>query len=485
MAFNSLEYAIFLVVVFLAFWAMSRFGAARLAMLTLASWLFYAASNPWFLTLLVASTVIDYFIAIWLDKQEDRRKRKLLLIVSLTSNLGLLAVFKYTNFFLEAGVATANLFGADLTFTRLDILLPAGISFYTFQTLSYTIDVYRRQLPVERDFLRFAFFVAYFPQLVAGPIVRAADFLPQLHKPSYLSRQQVSRALWLIGVGIIKKVCIADILGVNIVEKAWVDPTLVSSWDVIIALYAYTMQIYMDFSAYSDIAIGSALLFGYHLPDNFDRPYAAVSIQDFWRRWHKTLGSWLRDYLYYPLGGAKGSDARVYFNLFVTFVLIGFWHGANINFLLYGVGHALAMITNRWWRKRREKAGGPRKAELDAWGLIWRVFLTLHFVVLMRILFRSADPHFSSGEALEKAGQIVSRITDGAFSGVTVLTPWLAVLLIGSYIVHWTPRSWVEATFHGFRRLPFVAQGALLVAVLMIIANEIAGTSLPFEYFQF
>ncbi|MBL8786191.1 MAG: MBOAT family protein, partial [Deltaproteobacteria bacterium] len=414
MAFNSLEYAIFLVVVFLAFWAMSRFGAARLVMLTVASWLFYAASNPWFLTLLVASTVIDYFIAIWLDKQEDARKRKLLLIVSLTSNLGLLAFFKYTNFFLEAGVATANLFGADLTFTRLDILLPAGISFYTFQTLSYTIDVYRRQLPVERDFLRFAFFVAYFPQLVAGPIVRAADFLPQLHKPSYLSRQQVSRALWLIGVGIIKKVCIADILGVNIVEKAWVDPTLVSSWDVIIALYAYTMQIYMDFSAYSDIAIGSALLFGYHLPDNFDRPYAAVSIQDFWRRWHKTLGSWLRDYLYYPLGGAKGSDARVYFNLFVTFVLIGFWHGANINFLLYGVGHALAMITNRWWRKRREKAGGPRKAELDAWGLIWRVFLTLHFVVLMRILFRSADPQFSSGEALEKAGQIVSRITDGA-----------------------------------------------------------------------
>lgn len=485
MAFNSLEYAIFLVVVFLAFWLLSRFGLARLVMLTVASWVFYAASNPWFLTLLLASTFVDYFVAIWMDRQDDPRKRKLLLVISLVSNLGLLAVFKYSNFFLETAVAVGNLLGGDFVFTRLDILLPAGISFYTFQTLSYTIDVYRRQLAVERSFLRFAFFVAYFPQLVAGPIVRASDFLPQIHKRPFFSRQQASRALWLIAIGIFKKVCVADILGVNVVEKVFEDPSLVSSMDVIVGLYAYTMQIYMDFSAYSDIAIGSALLFGYHLPDNFDRPYAAVSIQDFWRRWHKTLGSWLRDYLYYPLGGAKGSDLRVYFNLFVTFVLIGFWHGANVNFLLYGVGHALAMCLNRWWRKRRERAGGPRKAALDAWGLVWRVTLTLHFVVFMRILFRSADPKYTSEQALAKAGDVVSRIFDGAFDAVTVLTPALAVLLIGAYLVHWTPRAWVEATFEGFKRLPFVVQGAVIATALLVMANAISGRPLPFEYFQF
>ncbi len=485
MAFNSLEYAIFLVAVFFAFWFLARFGLARLAMLTVASWVFYAAANPWFLTLLVASTVNDYVLARWMERQEDPRRRRWLLIASLVSNLGLLGVFKYTNFFLESGVAIGNLLGADLVFTRVEILLPAGISFYTFQTLSYTIDVYRRKIPVEHSFLRFAFFVGFFPQLVAGPIVRAADFLPQTHKRPFFSRQQASRALWLIAIGIFKKTCIADLLGVNVVEKVFDDPLLVSSWDVLIGLYAYTMQIYMDFSAYTDIAIGSALLFGYHLPDNFDRPYAAVSIQDFWRRWHKTLGSWLRDYLYYPLGGARGSDMRVYFNLFVTFLLIGFWHGANVNFLLYGCGHALAMCVNRWWRKRRERAGGPKKLKLDAWGLVWRVALTLHFVVFMRILFRAADPKYTSEQALAKAGDIVSRITDGAFEAVTVLTPAMAILLIGCYLVHWTPRHWVEATFHGFRRMPFVVQGAVVAAALLVMANALSGRPLPFEYFQF
>lgn len=485
MLFNSLEYAIFLVAVFFAFWLLSRVGLARIVFLIVASYIFYAASNPWFLTLLLTSTVVDYSIGRALERQEDDRKRRWLLVASLTTNLGLLGVFKYSNFFLEAGVGIGNLFGADLVFTRLDILLPAGISFYTFQTLSYTIDVFRRRIPTEHSFLRFAFFVAYFPQLVAGPIVRASDFLPQTHKRPFFSRQQASRALWLISIGIFKKVCIADVLGVNVVERVFNDPYLVSSWDVLIGLYAYTMQVYMDFSAYSDIAIGSALLMGYHLPDNFDRPYKAVSIQDFWRRWHKTLGSWLRDYLYYPLGGGQRSDLRVYFNLFVTFILIGFWHGANVNFLIYGCAHALAMCINRWWRKRRVRRGGPKHVKLDAWGLVWRVFVTLHFIVFMRILFRSANPRYTSAEALDKAGDIVSRIFDGAFEAVTVLTPAMAILLIGSYLVHWTPRRWVESTFHGFKRLPAVWQGAVVAATLLVIANVLSGRPLPFQYFQF
>jgi alginate O-acetyltransferase complex protein AlgI len=483
MAFNSLEYAIFLVVVFLGFWALARIGLARIVFLTLASFVFYAASNPWFLTLIVASTLIDYYVGIGLDRTDDPRRRKALITFSVVANLGMLGVFKYTNFFLEMGVYTGNLLGADLTFTRLDILLPAGISFYTFQTLSYSIDVYRRQLKAEHDFLRFALFVAYFPQLVAGPIVRAADFLPQTHKRPFFSHQQASRAMWLIAIGIFKKVVIADALGVNIVQRVWDETALVSSWDVIIGLYAYTMQIYMDFSAYSDIAIGSALLFGYHLPDNFDRPYMATSVQDFWRRWHKTLGSFLRDYIYYPLGGGQVSDAKVYRNLFITFLLIGLWHGANIAFVIYGAGHALAMSINRWLRKRR----GDAKLELGIWGYVWRVFLTLNFVVFMRALFRSAPPESTSVEALEKTGEIFARIGEGLFSDVTVMggDPWLWVVFIGSFVVHWTPRYWVEATFSGFRRLPFALQGALFVAALMVMGLALGGRPLPFEYFQF
>lgn len=501
MAFNSFEYAIFLIAVFVAFWGLSRFGLARLVFLSLASYVFYAASNPWFLTLLAASTVIDYAIGLAIskddaeraaqglgppsEKQPPSKKRRSLLVVSLVTNLGMLGVFKYTNFFYETGVALGNLFGADLVFTRLDILLPAGISFYTFQTLSYTIDVYRGRLAPERSFLRFAFFVGFFPQLVAGPIVRASDFLPQVHKRPFLSRQQASRALWLIAIGLFKKMCIADVLGGDIADRVWEDPSRVSSFDVLIGLYAYTMQVYMDFSAYSDIAIGSALLFGYHLPDNFDRPYQAVSIQDFWRRWHKTLGSWLRDYLYYPLGGAKGSDLRVYFNLFVTFVLIGFWHGANINFLLYGVGHALAMCLNRWWRKRRERSGGPKHEILTAWGLIWRVMATLHFVVFMRILFRSAKPEYTNDQAFELAGSITSRLFDDAWGAVTVLSPTLAILLIGSYLIHWTPRRWVESTYHAFAKLHPVVQGVVFTTAVMLMIHLLSGRPRPFDYFQF
>lgn len=501
MAFNSLEYAIFLIAVFLAFWGLARFGLARIAFLSLVSYVFYAASNPWFLTLLIGSTLIDYFIGLALARDDrDRamlglgrpspeapasRYRRLLLVTSLVTNLGMLAVFKYTNFFLETGVAVGNLLGADLVFTRLDILLPAGISFYTFQTLSYTIDVYRGVLPAEPNFLRFAFFVGFFPQLVAGPIVRAADFLPQVHKRPFLSRQQASRGLWLIAIGLFKKMCIADVLGGDIADRVWEDPSRVSSFDVLIGLYAYTMQVYMDFSAYSDIAIGSALLFGYHLPDNFDRPYMAVSIQDFWRRWHKTLGSWLRDYLYYPLGGARGSDLRVYFNLFVTFLLIGFWHGANINFLLYGVGHALAMCLNRWWRKSRERAGKLRGDILTVWGVVWRVFVTLHFVVFMRILFRSAKPEYSSEQALDLAGSITSRLFDDAWGSVTVLSPTLAILLIGSYLVHWTPRRWVEATYKAFARLHPIWQGIVFTTAVMIMIHALSGRPRPFDYFQF
>ncbi|TNF38128.1 MAG: MBOAT family protein [Deltaproteobacteria bacterium] len=485
MAFNSLEYGIFLVVVFLFYWLLARTGTLRIVFLLVASWVFYAASNPYFLFLIIGSTVTDYVAGWQMTRHDDRPGyRRLWLIISLIVNLGLLGVFKYSNFFYESFVNVANTMGADLTFTRLDILLPAGISFYTFQTMSYSIDVYRRKCPAELNFTRFAFFVGYFPQLVAGPIVRAVDFLPQIGKRPYFTTQQASRALWLIAIGLFKKVAIADYLGVNLVERAFDTPDVLSSMDVLLGLYGYTMQMYMDFSAYTDIAIGSALLFGFHLPDNFDRPYKATSVQDFWRRWHKTLGSWLRDYLYYPLGGGQVSPLKVYRNLFITFLLIGLWHGADWTYVIYGALHASAMIINRMLRKRRDRLG--IKLKLDWWGVSWRVFLTLHFVMFARILFRAGiEAQKPGGDPFGKVDAVLSALGQGTYDSVTVMTPLLWALLIGSYLWHWTPRAWTEATFTGFRRMPAYAQGVLVGVALLLVALIASGRPIPFQYFRF
>ena len=485
MAFNSLDYGIFLVVVFLVYWLLARAGALRILFLLVASWVFYAASNPYFIFLIFASTVTDYVAGWQMTRHDDSpARRKLWLIISLVVNLGLLGVFKYSNFFYESFVSVANAAGADLTFTRLDILLPAGISFYTFQTMSYSIDVYRRKCPAELNFTRFAFFVGYFPQLVAGPIVRAVDFLPQIGRRPYLTSQQASRAMWLIAVGLFKKVAIADYLGVNLVERAFDTPDVLSSMDVLLGLYGYTMQMYMDFSAYTDIAIGSALLFGFHLPDNFDRPYKATSVQDFWRRWHKTLGSWLRDYIYYPLGGGKGTPFKVYRNLFITFLLIGLWHGADWTYVIYGGLHASAMVINRMLRKRRERLG--IKQQLTAWGISWRVFLTLHFVMFARILFRAGiEAQKPGGDPFGKVDAVVSALGQGTYDSVTVMTPLLWALLIGSYLWHWTPRRWTEATFTGFQRMPAYAQGLVFGAAILLVVLFASGRPIPFQYFRF
>ena len=515
MLFHSLEYAIFLVAVFFLYWALARTKLLRVAFLLVASYIFYAAANPWFLLLVVGSTLTDYLAGLGMGAaadRGDRRTRVALLVLSLAVNLGLLGFFKYTNFFYESVVDAANLgmhlVGSQeqLTFEKLPILLPVGISFYTFQTMSYSIDVYRGRLAPERNFLNFALFVGFFPQLVAGPIVRAVDFLHQVPKQPWFSRQQAGRAMWLIGIGLIKKVAIADYLAVNLVDRVFSRPELYSSFEVLLGLYGYTMQVYMDFSAYTDIAIGSALILGFKLPDNFDRPYQAISVTDFWRRWHMTLGSWLRDYLYYPLGGSKGSTARTYFNLFLTFVLIGLWHGADWTFVVYGCLHATAMCINRFFKVQ---VRGRKAQVLNWWGTTWRVLLTLHFIVLARLLFRSKDFDqagqvarglfrvFSDGWELvtlafehgSTAAQMpVFEHTAAAFGrgfGAGQMTGLLWALLIGTYVFHWTPRRWLDYIASGWERLPGPVQGAILGIVTLALMKLASWQAVPFQYFQF
>jgi D-alanyl-lipoteichoic acid acyltransferase DltB (MBOAT superfamily) len=324
----------------------------RVVVLFVASSLFYhawASAMPgpyrYLLALLLATIVLDYYLAIWIERAEVHWKRKALVIVSLCSNLGILVFFKYADFF------TQDVLGLDGRVDRLNLILPAGISFHTFQSLSYTIDVYRKELRATRSVVEFATFVLFFPQLVAGPIVRAQDLLPQLAKPPPLELHKATVGLVRIVVGLFKKIALADTLALSIVDRVFEAPERYSSIEVLCGVYGYALQIYLDFSAYSDIAIGSAQVLGFSLPENFRTPYRSANLQEFWRRWHISLSTWLRDYLYITLGGSKGAAWRTYVNLILTMLLGGLWHGASWAFIVWGALHGFGLAVTRFFQR--------------------------------------------------------------------------------------------------------------------------------------
>lgn len=327
----------------------------RVIVLFIASSLFYqawAAAMPgpyrYLLGLLLGTIILDYYLALWIERTVDPARRKALVLVSLVSNLGILFFFKYADF------VTHDVL--HLPVGRLDLILPAGISFHTFQSLSYTIDVYRKQLKATRSPIEFATFVLFFPQLVAGPIVRAQDLLPQLHDLPHLELERATRGLFRIVVGLFKKIALADTLALFIVDRVFEAPTTFSSLEVLCGVYAYALQIYLDFSAYSDIAIGSADILGFNLPENFRTPYRSANLQEFWRRWHISLSTWLRDYLYIALGGNRGAAWRTYFNLIATMILGGLWHGASWAFVVWGALHGFGLAVTRFFQRSIDKA---------------------------------------------------------------------------------------------------------------------------------
>jgi alginate O-acetyltransferase complex protein AlgI len=472
MNFNSLDYFLFLALVLGGFWLAAR-SAFRFVLLLVASCIFYMAWNPGYLIFVLLSICIDYLAATGMMSSPDLQSRRAWLALSLTTNLGLLGTFKYFNFFSTSVADTLNVFGLHISPPHLDVLLPVGISFYTFESLSYTIDVYRGTLPPARSFSRFACFITFFPHLVAGPIVRAADFLPQLDKTPRLSAKDVGEGMFLIATGLIKKVIFADYLAVNLIDRVFDDPSAYSSAEVMVGLYAYTLQIFCDFSGYTDVARGSGMLFGLQLPENFDRPYLAKSPAEFWRRWHMTLSTWLRDYLYFPLGGSKVPPARAYFNLFLTVALVGLWHGAAWTFVLYGVLHGSAMVVHRFFHRRSKRS----KFAVDPAALtVLKIFGTLHFVVLSRIFFRASS--------FENAKEVMRQLTEGS-TDVFHITGSVWALLLFGYFAHFTPKGLFEGIRQGFIRLPAPAQGAVLAGVagaLMLVATE---NVVPYIYFQF
>lgn len=460
-------YFLFLAGVYFFYWPLTKLRTAALAVVLFANYFFYAKWGLFYLALVPTASTLDFLIGLGLGRAQRTWARRALLSVSVLLNVGLLALLKYMPFFLEnyARITGLQAPAWDWTF-------PLGISFYTFQALTYTIDIYRRDAKPTSSLLAYLASVSFFPTTLAGPITRVASLLPQWEKKDRsLSATDGGRALFLISLGLIKKLLIADFLADHLVNRVFDFPNLYSGFETLVGVYGYAWQLYYDFSGYTDIAIGSALLLGIKLPLNFNQPYLAENIADFWRRWHISLSNWLRDYLYFSLPG-KRNRWMVYLNLTLTMVIGGFWHGASWNFILWGALHGVALAFTRAWQSARGQAK-PSSFWLARFG---RRFATFHFVVFAWIFFRAMN--------LETAGQILARIGSGTIAAANIQPEFVLVLLI-AVIAHYLPKGWYTRGLTLYTEAPFYAQAAAM-AMLVIALQYVAQTgAAPFIYTRF
>ena len=467
MLFVELKFFAFFAVVFPVFWAL-RSNLWKKGWLLLASYVFYGSWDWRFLFLIFFSTVVDYVGGLGIEGAKSPARRRAWLMVSLGMNLGLLGFFKYFNFFVDSAVALAQVLGMQAHYERLAIVLPVGISFYTFQSMSYTIDVYRGVLRARRSFLDFALFLSFFTHLVAGPIVRAKDLLHQFDRAPVFAEVPLRSALLLFLLGFVKKAVVSDNLA-PFVDQYFASPasyTASSSW---LALAFYSVQIFCDFSGYTDMAIACAALLGYRLLANFDAPYLAGNITEFWRRWHMSLSRWLRDYLYVPLGGSRGSRLFHYRNLMLTMLLGGLWHGASWNFVIWGGLHGLALVVHKEWA--RCARGWPESGGRTLGG----VALTYVWVLFTWIFFRAPD--------LPTALTVLKAFALHAASGARSL-PASGFAIVGLLaLAQWTLRrfrpseTWIELSPAGFG----FAYGVAWAIAVACVPNAYR----PFIYFQF
>ncbi len=478
MLFTTLAYAKFFAAVFVVSWALARMKNPwpRIVFLLACSYGFYAAWKWEYLPLIFASSTVDYFLARAIaarPKTDPRRLR--LLFVTVVLNLGFLGFFKYWNFALENAAALRALLTGTTALQPADalrvLLPPVGISFFTFESMSYVIDVYRGDLEPHESYFRYLLFVSFFPHLVAGPIVRPRDLLPQFERPATLSREEGGEALFLIALGLVKKLIISDQLATNLVDRVFERPVNFSALEVLAGVYGYAVQIYCDFSGYTDIAIGSALLLGVRFPKNFDAPYKAHDLADFWHRWHISLSTWLRDYLYIPLGGSRGAPWQTYRNLMLTMILGGLWHGASWTFVFWGFLHGLGLAVTRWWQRRK-----PANAEPSIVGHAFGVFLTFHYVCLAWIFFRA--PSFASATLVLKRLATLTTFHPN-------LPPIVAGLLAVGLVSHYVPEDVFARVRRAFVELPAPAQGVVLFAVAVTLHEAASAEAVPFVYFQF
>lgn len=550
--FSSITFLILFVVVYFLYYLIKKNIPLRNIYLLIFSLFFYYKSSGWYFLLLLSTAWVDFTIAHFLYYQKGSTK-KLLIALSLFINLGVLAYFKYSHFFSEV---FNEFFGA--TFKWEALFLPVGISFFTFQSLSYSIDVYRGDLvPLSAgktsvkgiilSFLNYCFYISFFPQLVAGPIVRASQFIPQITMPSRLGVLQAGQGLFLFSCGLFKKIILSDTIGVFWVDRVFENPSLYSGMGNLLAVYGYTLQIYLDFSGYSDMAIGLALLMGFTLTENFNRPYLSTSLQEFWRRWHISLSTWLRDYLYISLGGNRGSKLKTYVNLFLTMLLGGLWHGAGWMFIIWGGLHGAGLALDRLLSSAGQFLSKPLSKSfililsllggisaylffkmtgetMEKWQVMeWQLFVlhlalgatllfllgvliekwrksfkipllisgifTFHFVAFCWIFFRAGaiGSILPSGDLL---GKVLSKLASIHFDPSFIMevhdkTPYVLPAILFGFVLHFSPIILKENITHWFSKQSFVVQAILVSLVITSVLILNTQRTVPFIYFQF
>ncbi|HJN17203.1 MAG TPA: MBOAT family protein [Armatimonadota bacterium] len=466
MNFNTPAYGVLLLVAFWGYW-LSRRQSSRVAVLLVISYVFYAAWSPSYLGLIAAITLLTWWAALRIARSERPATRRGFLVIALVGSLGALCVCKYLGFFILEANRLCLALGMRECLPVLRILLPVGISFYTFQAVGYIVDVYRGHVEAERNLVVFATFVAFFPQLVAGPILRAKLFLPQLRAEASLVKAQAMDGTHRILRGLLKKAIFADLVGAFAVDPVFAAPHEYGTLAVLVAIYGYAVQIYCDFSAYTDIAIGSARLFGLHVPENFNYPYLAGNLREFWHRWHMSLSTWLRDYLYIPLGGSRLGAVRTHVNLLVTMLLGGLWHGANWTFVVWGAIHGVMLALTRLVQGRRAEPGEPSRAAL--W--LGRM-ATFHLVCLGWVFFRATD----LANALDVLEALARPSAEVAIKAAGPVALGLAL--------HFGHGPWKNRIVGVWLRMPIIAQAAIAVLILALVA--LAGQEAnAFIYFQF
>ncbi|MEJ6589420.1 MAG: MBOAT family O-acyltransferase [Crocinitomicaceae bacterium] len=536
--FTQLDFWIFFLIVLSIFSFIHKYKLTRSIFLFVVSLFFYFKTSGLLVLLLSASIVINYFIGKGVWGALSQNRKKFYVTLSVLFNMLTLGYFKYAYFFTDSfnemfhtNYETFNVF-ARMANSFMDsgsfadhIVLPVGVSFFTFQSISYVVDIYRKEVPPVKNFFEYAFFVSFFPQLVAGPIVRAKDFIPQIRQPFQLNHNDFSWAIIQIVKGILKKVILADYIAIHLIDKVVDAPEAFPGFISIIAMWGYSLQIYGDFSGYTDIAIGVSRLMGFKLLENFNSPYKAVSVADFWRRWHKSLGSWLRDYLYIPLGGNRGGGVGTYIatliilvflifitqwywlafiyiglillysvlsllfssfkkhihrdlNLLITMVIGGLWHGASENFVIWGAMNGIALILYNHWKKV-----SPYEHSKAFYVRIWRIFITFNFITFTRIWFRLEE----DGAPAQMIRQIWYHFELNQTSFDVFMTGFdttLYIMLLG-YLFHWLPNRTKLFGEKIFTKMPMYMQSIIVAFILIAVYQGFSDTFKPFVYFQF
>jgi alginate O-acetyltransferase complex protein AlgI len=492
--FFSGKYMIFLAVVFFVYWLFLSWRSipaqARVLFILGVSYYFYALLNWKFLALIFLISTIDFLTARILGASTNARRRKLLLGVSILADIGTLAVFKYFNFFSEP---LANLFtkvGWQVSPAMLHLAWPAGMSFLAFRSLSYVIDTYRstKEKPARPDtkYIDYLAFVSFFPTVETGPLARAHQLIPQFRRQPTLTSEEGTSAIFSILIGVVK-IAFANFIGQNLVSRVFDQPQLYSSTESLGAIYGYAMQIYLNFSGYIDIALASALLLGFRLPVNFNSPYRAKNVPDFWRRWHITLSEWLRDYVFSSLPGSPRKTFNLYWKAVVTMLIGGIWHGAGWTFFIWGALHGFGVAFNQWWDQRRRKL--KRKPRQQWWIKAICVFVTFHFICLAWVFFRAAS--------VQQAWDVLARLGALKLEMTNLLTPVFSIplggvqlpisvllVLVLSYLAHWFPKNALDRLRDGFTWLPSPVQAALILTVALGL-YYISGTEVQFIYGNF